>query len=113
MKRVIQSLILVVAFFLVTNANAQVAYVPNYGDNDVYVINIATNLVTDIIPVGNTPIGVSVSPDGSRVYVANFGDTTVSVINTSTNKVIATITVADNPWGIAVSPNGKKVYVAN
>jgi YVTN family beta-propeller protein len=115
MKSIFTKVILVVAFFLVTNANskAQNAYIPNYGDNDVYVINIATNMVTDIIPVGNTPIGVSVSPDGNMVYIANNGDTTVSVISTATNTVVATVIVGRNPWGIAVSPDNTSVYVAN
>lgn len=113
MKKVISKLILVVAFFLITNAKGQNAYIPNYGDNVVYVINIATNTITDVIPVGNTPIGVSVSPDGNWVYIANNGDTTVSVISTATNTVTATITVGANPWGIAVSPDGSTVYVAN
>lgn len=27
-----------------------------------------------------TPVGVAVSPDGTRVYVTNFDDDTVSVI---------------------------------
>ncbi len=39
--------------------------------NTVSVINTATNTVSDTITVGSTPIGISVSPDGSNVYVAN------------------------------------------
>jgi YVTN family beta-propeller protein len=58
------------------------------------------------------PIGVAVSPDGSKVYVTNRGTGTVSVIDTATNIVIATIPVGLNPIGVAVKPNGSKVYVA-
>ena len=39
--------------------------------NTVSVINTATNTVSATITVGIYPLGVSVSPDGSKVYVAN------------------------------------------
>ena len=38
----------------------------------VSVIATATNTVIATIPVGVAPIGVAVTPDGSKVYVANF-----------------------------------------
>ena len=57
----------------------------------VSVIDTATNTVIATIPVGLDPIGVAVTPDGSKVYVANAGSNTVSVIDTATNTVIATI----------------------
>jgi YVTN family beta-propeller protein len=115
MKIKFTKLILGIAFFLVTNAksNAQTAFVPNQSDNTVSVINVATNTVTSIIPVGIHPIGVSVSPDGSIVYITNIGDISVSVINTATNTVSAIIPVGNNPKGVSVSPDGSKVYVAN
>ena len=33
------------------------------------------------IPVGASPLGVAVSPDGSKAYVVNYGDDSVLVIN--------------------------------
>jgi YVTN family beta-propeller protein len=56
------------------------------------------------IPVGTTPEGVSVTPDGSRVYVANafssistsLGTGSVSVIDAATATVIANITVGND-----------------
>jgi YVTN family beta-propeller protein len=67
------------------------------GDNSVSVIDTATNTVIATIPVGKSPIGVGVTPDGSKVYVANFQSNTVSVIDTVTNTVIATIRVGVQP----------------
>ena len=92
---------------------AQTAYITNYNDNTVSVINVATNTVINTIKVSSNPYGVSASPDGSKVYVTNYGDSTVSVINTATNAVSATITVGVKPAGICVNPDGSKVYVAN
>ncbi len=95
------------------SANAQTAYITNAGSNIVSVINVATNTVTDSIPVGSGPYGISVSPDGSKVYVANYIGNSVSVIDSATNIVSATIAVGEYPFGVSVSPDGSKVYVTN
>ena len=39
--------------------------------NNVSVINTATTQVVTTIPVGASPHGIAVTPDGSKVYVAN------------------------------------------
>jgi len=92
---------------------AQTAYITNFNDGTVSVIDIATNTVSATITVGSGPRGVSVSLDGTKVYITNTTQNTVSVINTATNTVSATITVGSHPQGISVSPDGTKVYVAN
>jgi YVTN family beta-propeller protein len=61
--------------------------------------------------VAKLPLGVAVTPDGTKVYVANRGSGTVSAIATATNAVVATIPVGGNPYGIAVTPDGTNVYV--
>lgn len=63
--------------------------------------------------VGSSPIGVGVTPDGSKAYVVNNASGTVSVINTATNAVVATITVGTDPFGVAITPDGTKAYVTN
>ena len=61
--------------FLILNQNAAAqpfAYVANSSSNDVTVIDTATNmLVGSPIMVGTGPIGVAITPDGTRAYVAN------------------------------------------
>ncbi|MCH7518326.1 MAG: hypothetical protein IH964_04780, partial [Candidatus Dadabacteria bacterium] len=48
------------------------AYVTNAGSNNVIVIDTATNMVVGPpIPVGTTPIGVAITPKGTRAYVTN------------------------------------------
>ncbi len=96
------------------------AYVANIS-NTVSVIDTATGQVTGSpIPVGSFPIGVAVSPDGSRVYVTNqcasssCTNGTVSVIDTASGQVTGSpIPVGSSPIGVAVSPDGSRVYVAN
>ena len=59
-----------------------------------------------MIPVGTTPQGVAVTPDGSKVYVANEDSNNVSVIDTRKNKVIATIPVGNGAdrLGVFIQP---------
>jgi uncharacterized repeat protein (TIGR01451 family) len=89
------------------------AYVTNGEDNTVSVIAITTNTVIATIPAGNGPMGVAITPDGTKAYVADSSDNTVSVINTTTNTVIATISIGDFPFEIAITPDGMKAYVTN
>ncbi|MGB4781741.1 YncE family protein, partial [Candidatus Methylomirabilis sp.] len=65
------------------------------------------------IPVGSNPVGVAITPNGTRAYVTNQGSNNVSVIDTATNAVTATITVGSSPAGVAITPNGARAYVAN
>ncbi len=74
--------------------------------------------VTRTITVGNTPLGIAVSPDGSTTYVANYFDDSISVIR---NGVVAdTISLPSvvfpppswpTPVGLLVSRDGSKLYV--
>ena len=74
---------------------------------------VAWPSVVATITVGNRPLEVAVSPDGSRAYVANQSSGNVSVIDTAADSVVATIAVGLNPYGVAVSPDGSRAYVAN
>jgi YVTN family beta-propeller protein len=112
-SRRIRCLCACLALFAAHTLLAQNAYITNVLSNTVSVIATAANTVTATITVGVNPVGVAVTPDGSKVYVANSEDNTVSVIATATNTVTATIPAGINPAGVAVTPDGSKVYVAN
>jgi YVTN family beta-propeller protein len=64
------ALVLVLAVSARTVA-APFAYVSNFGDNRVSVIDTATNPPTVVatVPAGIGPHGVAVTPDGKHVYV--------------------------------------------
>ncbi|HRH33453.1 MAG TPA: beta-propeller fold lactonase family protein, partial [Catalimonadaceae bacterium] len=95
------------------NPGLVLAYLPNLDSDSVAVINTTSNSVFTKIKVGSTPVGVSVSPDGSRAYISNQNSDNVSVINTSTNAVVATISVGNAPNDLLVSPDGNRLYVLN
>ena len=89
------------------------AYIANSNSSNVSVINTANNTVVATVPVGTSPEGVSVSPDGTKVYVTHININEVRVINTANNTVVATVSVGTSPYGVSVSPDGAKVYVTN
>jgi YVTN family beta-propeller protein len=48
------------------------AYVANFGDRSVSVVDTITNSVTTTLAVGGYPDAVAISPTGDRVYVADY-----------------------------------------
>src|SRR4029077_8815160 len=84
------------------------------GGPTVSVIDTATNSVVATIPVGIDPVGVAITPDGTRAYVTNLFNS-VSVIDTVTNTVVATIPLGtnQNPDWVAITPDGTRAYVTN
>ena len=83
------------------------------GGGALRVIDTGSNAVLRSIDVGEFPVGVVVSPTGTRVYVANSESGTVSVIDTSSDEVTATIGVGTTPRSLAINAAGTRVYVAN
>lgn len=75
------------------------------------------NTSVAVLPTGNNPYNVIVTPDGARAYVCNFNMvTSVNVIDTLTNSVIHTFTdmefpVASETTYAAARPDGKRVYI--
>lgn len=108
---------------------AQNAYIANYDDGTVSVIDTTKDKVIATVPVGNFPEYVAVSPDGATAYI--LSDSGVTVIDTKKNNVTATISpppaipptpplrsmcsagdVAGCPTSLAIPLlNGSKLYV--
>ncbi|MDL5158960.1 Ig-like domain-containing protein [Actinomycetospora termitidis] len=71
-----------------------------------------SNTVLTTIPVGDYPLDVAMSSDGSRAYViSNSRTNNVSVIDTATGTVITTLAVGQYPRAIKLSPDGAHAYV--
>lgn len=79
------------------------------------------NVVVATVPVGDSPAGIAITPDGRFAYVANDnndgipGADTVSVISVATNKVVQTISDPsfNQPYTITINAAGTKAYVTN
>ena len=105
---------------IVIKPNGSEAYASCLTSDKVYTIDTSNNyrflgipIAPPSISVGDSPQGMAIKPDGSRVYVANNGSNSVSVINTSTDTIEKTIAVGGAPVKILMSPDGSRAYVAN
>jgi YVTN family beta-propeller protein len=81
----------------------------------VYVFNTTTLAAVTSIPVGGSPYGLALTPDGQKAYVPNLSIPAgyVSVIDTSTNTLWGNIPLGDAPLMAAMNPNGSHVYITN
>jgi YVTN family beta-propeller protein len=93
---------------------AQLVYSSNITAGTVSVFDAATGapLGSDI-PVGGSPLGVAVSPNGSEVYVTNLNTDSVSVIDAATRSVVDTVPVGNSPVDVAPSLDGSRLFVTN
>ena len=90
------------------------------GENKLMAINTATHEVS-VIRVGQEPLDLAMSRNGSRVYVSNAAEQTVSVVNVGSLREARRISTpiagegndARGPFGIAVGPEEKWLYAAD
>ena len=82
---------------MAVNPSTNRIYVANEGNDNVSVIDGASNAVVATVPVGSYPLGVAVNPSTNRIYVANYCSGNVSVIDGASNTVVATVPVGSGP----------------
>ena len=96
---------------LAFNASGTKAFVTNQFSNSVGVIDVATNVQTETIPVTGNPFQVIVSPDASRIYVTTNADY-VYAIDLATRTVVGALATGATANGLAISADGTKLYVS-
>src|ERR1700712_4002252 len=82
------------------------AYIGNFKDSTVSVVDTASGKVVATVPVATGPHGMAMSPDGRFVYVSGDGSSSLSVIDTATDAVAQTLEVGPTPHGVALLPDG-------
>jgi YVTN family beta-propeller protein len=92
------------------------AYVTNQRDSanvagSMSIIDVSTDTIVGTVEVGDNPLGITISPDGSKIYVVNLMNHQVSVINAGTNTIENTITVSSHPTQAAITADGSKLLV--
>ena len=87
------------------------AYIGNFKDNSVSVIDTDSGTVVATVPVSAGPHGMAITRDGRTVYVSGDGSSSVDVIDTATDKVVKTIEVGKTPNGIALTPDNRLLLV--
>lgn len=82
-------------------------------DSTVFRIDAATSEVVKI-PVGNYPVGLAITPDGTTALVVNgYIRQNVSLIDIANKTVLANIPVTSNARHIAITPDGKFALVVH
>ena len=109
---------------LVLSRDATRAYVTNYGDGSLSVIDIdpvsesCYTVTTTLDAARCWATGVLLSGDGNRAYAVDEQDGHLSVIDTASGSptrdtVIATVELGEPPTAVRVAPNGRWVYTIN
>lgn len=88
------------------------AYVGNFKDNTVSVIDTAAQRVVATVPVAAGPDGIVVARNDAQVFVSGSGASSLSVIDAAGDKVSRTIEVGKGPQGLAITPDGRWLLVA-
>ncbi|MGJ7611982.1 MULTISPECIES: plastocyanin/azurin family copper-binding protein [unclassified Variovorax] len=88
------------------------AYVGNFKDSTVSVIDTGTERVVATVPVAAGPDGIVVAPGGRSVFVSGSGASAVSEIDAATDRVTRSIDVGKGPQGLAMTTDGKWLLVA-
>ena len=65
-----------------------------------------------MIPVGASPHGLRITPDGKHVWVANLKGGTVSVIDTESRKQVTQIAAGKGPAQVGFTPDGRFGFVS-
>lgn len=89
------------------------AYITNYGDNFISVIDIQKNQKITDITTGKKTHGVTISPDGIWMSVSNEGENSDSNMSAADNLVKQTEDVGRQPHPLSFSLDGKYAVVSN
>ena len=90
---------------------AQKAWVGNFKDDTVSVIDTTSGSVVATVPVAKGPHGMAVGASGSPLYVSSDGASVVNLIDTASDKLTGTIEVGRSPHGLALAPDGRVLLV--
>ncbi len=91
------------------------AFVPNYVDGSVTVVDLWNQRVLDTVPVGEHPSGGAVLPGDIQYAVAVRGGNRILFINTAAHEVVDSLSagIGDGPFSVAVTPDGRQAFVNN
>ena len=88
------------------------AYVGNFKDSTVSVIDVGAGRVLSTLPVAAGPDGIVISRDDRWAFVSGSNASGVSVIDTASDSVVRTLEVGKGPQGLALTPDGRWVLAA-
>ena len=98
-----------------TTSDGRLAFVPNYDDASVTVIDLWNKRVKATVAVGAQPSGGAVLPGDNEYAVAVRGEDRLVFINTASFEVSGQLSqgIGDSPFSVVVSPDGSRAFVNN
>lgn len=92
--------------------NSGMAYVSNFIDQTVSIINTNTNTVAATIPgLPANPTIMAIDPSNTRLYSCGHDFNQVMVMDITYNSFLTTIDIGQSCEALIVSPDGSKLYV--
>jgi YVTN family beta-propeller protein len=82
------------------------ALVANSGSKSVTILDVVNDVALSSITVGNQPVALAVSSDGTTAYVANYGDSTLTKVSLSSGTATTTIPLVGKPTSVVLSAAG-------
>lgn len=96
-------------------ADGRKAFVPNYDDGTVSVIDLWNARVLAAVEVGSKPSGGVVLPGGNVYAVAVRGEDRVALINTASHEIVGIIAegIGQQPFSVVTGTGGRWAFVNN
>jgi len=99
---------------VVADVDGKVIYIAESTANQVAVFDIFSGKVIKTISVGENPVGLDISSDGSKLYVTSAAASgKVQIIDIRDGIVTDSIATGHTPVAVVESPDGKTLYVCN
>jgi YVTN family beta-propeller protein len=95
--------------------DGRLAFVPNYDDGTVTVIDLWNERIRATVDVGEHPSGGVVMPNGFDYAVAVRGEDRIAFINTASFTVTGELAegIGASPFSVVTTPNGRLAFVNN
>jgi YVTN family beta-propeller protein len=96
-------------------SDGRLAFVPNYDDGSVSVIDLWNGTLRATVAVGGKPSGGTVLPGDSEYAVAVRGENRIAFINTASKTVVGSLAdgIGASPFSVVLAPNGRLAFVNN
>jgi YVTN family beta-propeller protein len=74
---------------------------------------VTSDRVLALLDVGQTPVSLSLKPDGGELVVCDFDSNSISFIETGNDEVGSSATVGEHPAHAVVTLDNSRLYVSN
>ena len=89
-------------------------YIAHATAGQIAVFDIASGKVIKTISVGDKPLGIAISTDGTSLYVTSaVASGCLQIVDAARGAVIDTIETGHSPVAVTILPGGKRLYVCN